>query len=157
MSSLQDNAFREFPGGPVVRIPGSQCFDQGSIPGQATEIPQATWCGQKKDEIPFKTKDRVGMKGCVGGWRRREAQRKNADLISSIHRHGKTVSVFLGWKLPIKRFKIECRTSRSAEENVSSHHEVKRKKIKGKCIITEILVHKNIIFRQSHFPSLSGT
>ena len=48
MSSLQDIAFREFPGGPVVRIPGSQCFDQGSIPGQATEIPQATWCGQKK-------------------------------------------------------------------------------------------------------------
>ena len=39
MSSLQDIAFREFPGGPVVRITGSQCFDQGSIPGQATEIP----------------------------------------------------------------------------------------------------------------------
>ena len=67
MSSLQDIAFREFPGGPVVRIPGSQCFDQGSIPGQAPEIPQATWCGHKKDEIPFKTKDRVGMKGCGGG------------------------------------------------------------------------------------------
>ena len=38
----------EFPGGPVVSIPGAQCFDQGSVPGQGTEIPQVTQSGQKK-------------------------------------------------------------------------------------------------------------
>ena len=32
----------EFPGGLVVRIPGFPCHDPGSIPGQGTEIPQAT-------------------------------------------------------------------------------------------------------------------
>ena len=41
-------AFGEFPGGLVVRILGFHCHGLGSIPGQGTEIPQATWCGQKK-------------------------------------------------------------------------------------------------------------
>ena len=31
----------EFPGGPVVRIPGFHCQGPGSIPGRGTEIPQA--------------------------------------------------------------------------------------------------------------------
>ena len=39
---------REFPGGLVVRIPGFDCCGLGSIPGQGTEIPRATWYGQKK-------------------------------------------------------------------------------------------------------------
>ena len=33
--------FREFPGGLVVRILGFHSWDQGSVPGQGTEIPQA--------------------------------------------------------------------------------------------------------------------
>ena len=48
----------EFPGGPVVSIPGAQCFDQGSVPGQGTEIPQATQYGQKK--MKFCLKQRTG-------------------------------------------------------------------------------------------------
>ena len=39
---------REFPGGLVVRIPGFHCGGPGSIPGQGTEILQATRHGQKK-------------------------------------------------------------------------------------------------------------
>ena len=34
--------FREFPGGLVVRILGIHCCGLGSIPGQGTEIPEAT-------------------------------------------------------------------------------------------------------------------
>ena len=41
---------REFPGSPVVRILGLHCRGLGSIPGQGTEIPQTTRCGQKKKE-----------------------------------------------------------------------------------------------------------
>ena len=33
---------REFPGGPVVRTRPFHCRGLGSIPGQGTEIPQAT-------------------------------------------------------------------------------------------------------------------
>lgn len=58
MSTLQDVPFMEFPGGPVVSIPGAQCFDQGSVPGQGTEIPQATQYGQKK--MKFCLKQRTG-------------------------------------------------------------------------------------------------
>ena len=32
----------------MVRIPGFHCHGPGSFPGQGTEIPQATWRGQKK-------------------------------------------------------------------------------------------------------------
>ena len=39
----------EFPGGPVVRTRCFHCPGPGSIPGQETEIPQATWRGQKKN------------------------------------------------------------------------------------------------------------
>ena len=31
-------------------IPGSHCLAPGSIPGQGTETPQATWCGQNKNK-----------------------------------------------------------------------------------------------------------
>ena len=37
----------EFPGCVVVRIPRFHCHGPGSIPGQETEIPEATWCSQK--------------------------------------------------------------------------------------------------------------
>ena len=40
--------FREFPGGPVAGTPRFHCCGLGSIPGQGTKIPQATWRGQKK-------------------------------------------------------------------------------------------------------------
>ena len=39
----------EFPGGPVVRTRHFHCWGPGSIPGQETEIPQASQCRQKKD------------------------------------------------------------------------------------------------------------
>ena len=58
MSTSQDIPLRESPGGPVVSISGAQCFDQGSVPGQGTEIPQATRCGQKK--MKFHSKQRTG-------------------------------------------------------------------------------------------------
>ena len=38
----------EFLGDPVVKIPNFLCLDSGSIPGQETMIPQATFCGQCK-------------------------------------------------------------------------------------------------------------
>ena len=42
----------EFPGGPAVRSWRFHCRDPGSIPGQGTKIPQATWHGQKKRNGP---------------------------------------------------------------------------------------------------------
>ena len=39
---------REFPGGPVVKPPHFHCHGPGSVPGQATEIPQAMCHSQKK-------------------------------------------------------------------------------------------------------------
>ena len=42
---------REFPGGPVVRTWCFHCCGLGSMPGQGTEILQATWHGQKKKEV----------------------------------------------------------------------------------------------------------
>ena len=38
----------DFPGGPVVKTPHSQCGDL--IPAQGTRIPHAMWCGQKKEK-----------------------------------------------------------------------------------------------------------
>ena len=38
----------EFPGDPMVRLHASIAERTGSIPGQGTKSPQATWCGQKK-------------------------------------------------------------------------------------------------------------
>ena len=38
----------DFPGGPVVENLPSDAGDPGSIPGQVTKIPHATWFGQKK-------------------------------------------------------------------------------------------------------------
>lgn len=73
------------PGGPVVSIPGVQCFDQGSVPGQETEIPKGHTV-YKKDEILFKTKDRVGMKGLgEGGDGDQRLRGKIQNLISFIH------------------------------------------------------------------------
>ena len=40
--------FREFPGGPVVRLCASTAGGMGSIPGQGNKIPQAARCSQKK-------------------------------------------------------------------------------------------------------------
>ena len=45
---LQKYLLRELPGGLVVRIRHFHCCGPGSIPGQGTEILQATWHGQKK-------------------------------------------------------------------------------------------------------------
>lgn len=39
---------REVPGCLVVRIPDSHCYGPGSIPGQGTEIPKATYSQKKK-------------------------------------------------------------------------------------------------------------
>ena len=44
------NILWEFPGGPVVRIPGCCCYGLGSIPGWGTETPQAVRHGPKKKE-----------------------------------------------------------------------------------------------------------
>ena len=41
------NHSKEFPGGLVVRITGFHCCGLGSVAGRGTEIPQATWHGQK--------------------------------------------------------------------------------------------------------------
>ena len=38
----------DFPGGPVVKTPHSQC--RGLIPAQRTRIPHAMWCGQKTEK-----------------------------------------------------------------------------------------------------------
>ena len=38
----------DFPGGPVVKTPHSQCRGAGLIPGQGTKIPHASQRGQKK-------------------------------------------------------------------------------------------------------------
>ena len=41
--------FRDFPGGPVVRTPvASTAQGAGSISGQGTKVPQATWHSQNK-------------------------------------------------------------------------------------------------------------
>ena len=40
--------FREFPGGPVMRIWCFHCWGLGSIPGQGTEIPQEARYSQKQ-------------------------------------------------------------------------------------------------------------
>ena len=40
----------EFPGGLVVRIPGSHCRGPDSIPGQGTEIPRASRHSKKKEK-----------------------------------------------------------------------------------------------------------
>ena len=41
----------QFPGGPVVKTWHFPCQGPGSVPGWGTEISQATWCGQKENEI----------------------------------------------------------------------------------------------------------
>ena len=38
----------DFPGSPVVKTPASTAGGTGSIPGQGTKIPHATWHSQKK-------------------------------------------------------------------------------------------------------------
>ena len=49
------NRKKEVPGGLVVRILGFYCCGLDSVPGQGTEILQATWCA--------KNKERKGMLG----------------------------------------------------------------------------------------------
>ena len=44
----QESVFLSFPGGPVVKTPCFQSWGVGSLPGQGTRVPHATWCGQKK-------------------------------------------------------------------------------------------------------------
>ena len=39
---------RDFPGGPVVKMPHSQCRGMGWIPRQGTKISYSAWSGQKK-------------------------------------------------------------------------------------------------------------
>ena len=34
-----ETQYQDFPGGPVVKTPSSQCRGTGSIPGQGTKIP----------------------------------------------------------------------------------------------------------------------
>ena len=41
----------EFPGGPVFRTPCFHWRGPSSIPGQGTNIPQAMWHCQKKNEV----------------------------------------------------------------------------------------------------------
>ena len=41
---------REFPGGPVVTTARFHCQGPGSIPGQGTKIPQATWRAKTNTE-----------------------------------------------------------------------------------------------------------
>ena len=38
---LEDYIIEDFPGGPVVKTPHSQCSAMGLIPGRGTNIPQA--------------------------------------------------------------------------------------------------------------------
>ena len=40
---------QELPGSPFVRTLHFHCWGLGSIPGWETKIPQATWCGQKRE------------------------------------------------------------------------------------------------------------
>ena len=42
----QENNFRDFPGGPVIKNPSSNAGDAGLIPGQVTKIPHAVCTGQ---------------------------------------------------------------------------------------------------------------
>ena len=53
MQKYKTSAYREFPGGLVVRIPDFHYYGPGSILGQGTEIPQAARCGQKKKKENF--------------------------------------------------------------------------------------------------------
>jgi len=39
---------RDFPRGPVVKIPTSNAVNMGLIPDQGIKIPHAAWCGQKQ-------------------------------------------------------------------------------------------------------------
>ena len=45
------NKYGEFPHGPVVRTWDIHCPGLGSILGLGIKIPQATWCGPKKNVI----------------------------------------------------------------------------------------------------------
>ena len=47
----------------MVRIPCFYCHGLGSIPGGETEIPQATWCSQKKKKsrLLFNSSIRIWM------------------------------------------------------------------------------------------------
>ena len=47
-SYVKNTKFREFPGGLVVRIPGSHCCGPDSIPGRVTKILQAVRHAKKK-------------------------------------------------------------------------------------------------------------
>ena len=44
---------REFPGGLVLRILGFHCHGPVSVPGQGTEIPQATQQNKQKKPTPL--------------------------------------------------------------------------------------------------------
>ena len=48
---------RDFPGGPVVKIPRFSCRGHGFHPGQGTKIPHAAQCGQ---ETCFKVDNQQG-------------------------------------------------------------------------------------------------
>ena len=60
MTLQQKKRSPEFPGGPVVRTPCFDCGGMGSIPGQGTKIPHATWHGQKQTKK--RTKERKKRK-----------------------------------------------------------------------------------------------
>ena len=47
-STQKTISFRDFPGGPVVKIPWSPCRGHGFSPLSGTKIPHATWYCQKK-------------------------------------------------------------------------------------------------------------
>ena len=45
---VQDETYRDFPGGPVVKTLPSNAETEGLIPGQGTKILQALWQKKKK-------------------------------------------------------------------------------------------------------------
>ena len=45
---VQDETYRDFPGGPVVKTLPSNAETEGLIPGQGTKILQALWPKKKK-------------------------------------------------------------------------------------------------------------
>ena len=49
----------DFPGGTVIRNSPSNAGDMGSIPGQGTKIPHATWCSQRQNKQTNKNPERT--------------------------------------------------------------------------------------------------
>ena len=46
-ASFKNKSNWDLSGGAVIKIPHSQCWGRGSIPGPETKILQVTWGGQK--------------------------------------------------------------------------------------------------------------